>query len=106
MKSSALILAGAVAFDLGILVVAGQAAEAPTAPAAAPAAPGRGKVFAKVEIDHLYLKVDAVNTARACDHKHGKVVVVEGVSMCRLPAQGAPAPGGRGGPAIPRPDEK
>ncbi len=51
MKSSALLLAGAVAFDLGILVVAGQAAEAPKAPAAAPTAPGVSLNFAKVEID-------------------------------------------------------
>lgn len=106
MKSSALLLAGAVAFDLGILVVAGQAAEAPKAPTAPRAAPGLSLNFAKVEIDHLYLKLDAVNTARACDHKHGKVVEIEGVSMCRLPARGAPAPGGRGGPAVPQPDEK
>ncbi len=38
--------------------------------------------------------------------KLGKVVEVEGVSMCRLPAQGAPARGGRGAPAVPQPDEK
>lgn len=95
MKSSAILLAGAVAFDLGVLIVAGHAAEAPKAPAAAPAATARGKVFPKVVIDHFYLKVDAVNTARACDHKHGKVVEVEGVPMCRLPAKAAPQPDGR-----------
>lgn len=104
MKKTAIILAGAVAFDLGVLVVAGQAAEAPKAPAAAPAATARGKVFPKVEIDHFYLKVDAVNTARACDHKHGKVVDVAGVAMCQLPAKAGPAQDGRGARSVPIPD--
>lgn len=95
MKKTALILAGAVAFDLGVLVVAGQAAEAPKAPASAPVAPGVSLNFAKVEIDYFYLKVDGVNTARSCDHKHGKVVDVAGVPMCRLPVKAAPKPDGR-----------
>lgn len=95
MKKTAIILAGAVAFDLGVLIVAGQAAEAPKGPTTAPTAPGVSLNFAKVEIDYFYLKVDGVNTARSCDHKHGKVVEVSGVPMCRLPNKAAPKPDGR-----------
>ena len=100
MKTSAIILAGAVAFDLGVLVVAGQAAEAPKAPkapaaATAPVAPGVALNFEKIKVDYIYIKVDLLNTVKSCEHKHGKVVEVEGVAMCRLPNKAAPKPDGR-----------
>lgn len=104
MRKSVILLAGAVAFDLGVLVVAGQAAEAPKRPTSTPAAPSLSLNFIKIDIDHSYLKLDGVNTARSCDHKHGKVVDVAGVPMCQLPVKGASTPGGRGTPAVPNPD--
>lgn len=106
MKKTAIILAGAVAFDLGVLVVAGHAAEAPKAPAAAPATEGVSLNFAKIKVDYIYMKLDAINTARACDHKYGKVVDVAGMPMCQLPAKAAPAPDSRGTRAAPVPDGK
>jgi hypothetical protein len=93
MKKTAIILAGAVAFDLGVLVVAGGAAEAPKRPTST--VPSLSLNFVKIDIRHIYLKLDAVNTARDCDHKHGKVVDVEGVPMCQLPNKAAPKPDGR-----------
>lgn len=91
MKTSALILAGALAFDLGVLVVGAQAAETPKP--TAPKADGISLNFSKVEIDYIYIKFDAVNSRQACEHKSGKVVDVKGIAMCQLPKTAAP--GGR-----------
>ena len=103
MRKSALILAGALAFDLGVVVVAAQAAEIadPTkCEAGAPGARGgacKGKHFP----DALLLKIDRVNTVDACKHKGGTVLVVANLPMCRLSAPAA-APG-RSTPVVSRP---
>ncbi|MDP1632745.1 MAG: hypothetical protein Q8L66_15120 [Caulobacter sp.] len=85
MKKTALILAGALAFDLGVLVVGAQAADAPRRPTATPGEPGVSLNFAKVEIDYFYIKIDAVTSRQACEHKSGKVVDVKGLPMCQVP---------------------
>ncbi|WP_340643795.1 hypothetical protein [Phenylobacterium sp.] len=91
MKTPALILAGALVFDLGVVVVGAQAAEAPKP--SAPKADGTSLNFSKVEIDYIYIKFDTVNSRQACAHKSGKVVDVKGIPMCQLPKTAAP--GGR-----------
>lgn len=100
MRKTAIVMAGALAFDLGILVVAGQAAEAPKAPeSGAPATTVRKAGEKPVE----YLKhkltdvlvssyaIDRTNTAQGCEHKLGKVIDVNGMPVCQLPAKPAPS---------------
>lgn len=91
----ALLGAAALAFDLGVMVVAGKAAEAPKAADGAPA-PAMTRKGAQKTTEYLKYKLDDVlvssyaidrtNTARGCESKHGKVVEVAGMPMCQLPA--------------------
>lgn len=86
MKKSAIILAGALAFDLGILVVGGHAAESPTTTQTLP-----GK-----QVDY-FLKVDGIKgestdskhkdeiTLLACTQKFGKVIDTPQGKVCRVP---------------------
>ena len=122
MKRTALILAGAAVFDLGVMVVAAPAqdrTQTPTPRTPGPASPGQGqdrtasgiRVFEDLAIigtpdTHTkygpveYLKIDGVNTIRACRARQGEVVRLEGVQQCRLPTPAAPAVGN---PNLPRP---
>ena len=97
MRKTTIALAGALAFDLGILVVGGHAAEAPKTPDGSPAGLTVRKAGEK-PIEYLKFKADAVssyaidrtNTARGCLLKHGKVVDVAGMPVCQIPAPADP----------------
>ena len=100
MRKTAIVMAGALAFDLGVLVVAGQAAEAPKAPTATPAPQATDKYIEK-QTGYLKYKmtdvlvssyaIDRTNTAKGCEHKLGKVIDVNGMPVCQLPAKPAPS---------------
>lgn len=95
MRKTALILAGAIAFDLGVLVVAGQAATAP-APASgaclkvkltdcmvtsiAPGAPVKNAPTEQISLN--FAKFDAVNTPQSCVTNGDKVTNQNGVPGC------------------------
>lgn len=105
MRRSAIILAGALAFDLGVVVVAARAAENANLTNCEVSA-GRssgGACNGKHFPDELLLKIDRVNTADACKQKGGTVLTVSNLPMCRLPAPAA-APD-RWTPLVPRPQE-
>lgn len=97
MRKSALVLAGALAFDLGVFVVAGQAVEAPKTPeSGAPTtvrkAGAKSDEYLKIKLTDVLVSsytIDRNHTARDCESKHGKVVEVAGMPVCQLPA--APA---------------
>lgn len=100
MKKSVIILAGALAFDLGVMVVAGQAAENPKGPAASQAPALTVRKAGEKPVEYLKIKmtdvlissyaIDRTNTAEGCGLKSGKVVNVAGVPTCQLPAPTAP----------------
>lgn len=100
MRTAAIVLAGALTFDLGVLVVAGQAAEAPKAPQSGAPAPLRkagtkSDDYLKIKLTDVLISsyaIDSANTAQGCKSKHGKVIDVAGMPMCQLPAAPAPAP--------------
>ncbi len=79
MKTSAILLAGAVAFDLGTMVVPSHAAS---------------DMYMKIhktsqlpteQVQFNFIKIDMTNTASVCATKGGKVVPHEGVQQCQLP---------------------
>ncbi|MDP1737009.1 MAG: hypothetical protein Q8L23_06175 [Caulobacter sp.] len=90
----ALLGAAALAFDLGVMVVAGHAVEAPKTPESG--APSTVRKAGTKSDDYLKIKltdvlvssyaIDRTHTARGCEIKHGKVVEVAGMPMCQLPA--------------------
>ncbi|WP_340643794.1 hypothetical protein [Phenylobacterium sp.] len=93
MNKTALILAGALTFDLGVLVVGVQAAEAPKSADAAPGLTVR-KAGEK-PIEHLKIKMENVLISgyaidrsavakTGCELKHGKVIDVAGSPICQL----------------------
>lgn len=99
MKRTALILAGAAVFDLGVMAVSAQAQQTirDPAPRSGPVSSGQasrpstGPGDNSGHIDHkssrtFYLKIDTVNTVRACTARRGAVVVHEGVQQCRIAA--------------------
>jgi hypothetical protein len=119
MRRTALILAAATAFDLGVMTVGAQAQQnAPTtrSTGTASSSPGQGgtgaglKTFEDLATRHegrgaasqtgwdisgdikllktVHIKIDAVNTVRACLAKRGEVVTHEGAQQCRLPDAG------------------
>ena len=99
MKRTALILAGAAAFDLGVMAVAVQAqqqTQTPLSTGPAPSGPGqeRGiKPFEDLSSRHeTYIKIDRVNTIQACTARRGQVVTHEGAQQCRIPTPDAAAP--------------
>ncbi|MBI5941996.1 MAG: hypothetical protein HY859_16390 [Caulobacterales bacterium] len=97
MRKTALILAGAMAFDLGVLVVAGQAAEAPKSPngAPAPTTVRKSDDYLKIKLTEVLVSsyaIDRTHTAKGCEAKLGKVIDVAGMPVCQLPAAPAPAP--------------
>ncbi len=100
MRKSALVVAGALAFDLGVMVVAGQAAEAPKTADGTPAsttvrkAGHKSTEYLKFKLNDVLVSgyaIDRNNTARGCEIKLGKVIDVAGMPVCQLPA----APGAR-----------
>lgn len=92
MRKSAIVLAGALAFDLGVMVVGGHAAESPGAKG--PKAPATKVINGEKWIEYLKIKIDdvlvtgyaldRVNTADACRLKSGKVIDVAGMPVCQL----------------------
>lgn len=96
MRKSKIILAGALAFDLGVMVVAGHAEEGPKGPGAAPTGAKNATAvdyFLKLdrvskhksEIEILSFRIDSINTVAVCSLKSGKVATVSGVSTCQFP---------------------
>lgn len=101
MKKPILILAAAIAFDLGVLVVAGHAATAP-APASgaclkvkltdcmvtsiAPAAPAKGLPTENLALN--FQKFDTVYTPKSCKDQGGTPTTQHGVAGCLLPGRG------------------
>ena len=100
MKRTALILAGAAAFDLGVMAVAVQAqqqTQTPRSTGPAPSGPGQDaaglKAFEDLAVRHeTYIKIDPVNTIQACTARRGQVVTHEGAQQCRIPTPDAAAP--------------
>ena len=100
MKKSVIILAGAIAFDLGVMVVVGQAAETPKGPAGPQAPASTVRKAGEKPVEYLKIKLtdvlvssyalDRTNTAEGCGLKSGKVVNVAGVPTCQLPAPTTP----------------
>lgn len=105
MRRSAIILAGALAFDLGVVVVAARSAENTnlTNCEASAGRSGGGACKGKHFPDELLLKIDRVNTADACKHKGGTVLTVSNLPVCQLPAPAAASD--RWTPVVPRPQE-
>jgi hypothetical protein len=89
MNKTALILAGALAFDLGAFVAGGQAAETPGGPTPIPV-PAPSCIGRCSNGEHIrtlaLIKLDALTTPQVCVQKGGKVVDVKGIPMCKLPA--------------------
>lgn len=97
MRKTPLILAGAIAFDLGVMVVSGHAAEPAKLPQPAPASKTAVDMFIKVgkaesaslnfsKFKTEYLKIDNVQTRQACKAGGGKVVKQNGAAACQTPA--------------------
>ncbi|MDP1632749.1 MAG: hypothetical protein Q8L66_15140 [Caulobacter sp.] len=95
MRPSAAILAGALVFDLGVLVVAGHAAEAPRAPDSEPApsvrkAGTKHTEYLKYKLDNVIISGYAMggsgggDAKAACELKHGKVIDIAGMPVCQL----------------------
>lgn len=90
MKKSALILVGAIAFDLGVVVATGHAASdgfwqtgvnKQTDDKTANAAPQA----------YVFMKFDTVNTPQSCMTRGGKTASQNGVQGCLLPGKDGPA---------------
>ncbi|MDP3656001.1 MAG: hypothetical protein Q8R45_03420 [Brevundimonas sp.] len=81
MKRTALILAGAAAFDLGVMVVASKAQQASLPPSSFSTGGSAGQSRA---VDY-FLKIDQLNSVQACVARRGEVVMHEGSQQCRLP---------------------
>ena len=78
MRKTALVIAGAIAFDLGVLVVSSHAATDPvieTRP---------HKPFVALK-SFKFMKFDAVNTSKSCATGHGTPTTQGGVKGCLLP---------------------
>lgn len=98
MRKTPLILAGAIAFDLGLMVVSGQAAEVPKGPDA-PAttvrkAGGGSQEYLKIKLTDVLIssyRINSAHTAQGCILKLGKVVDVADGQECQIPAKTAPA---------------
>lgn len=95
MNKTVLILAGALAFDLGVLVVGGQAAEAPKGADAAPGltvrkAGDKPIEYLKIKMENVLISGYAIDRSAiaktGCDLKHGKVIDVAGAPFCQLSA--------------------
>lgn len=98
MRKTPLILAGAIAFDLGLMVVSGQAAEAPKGPDAAATtvrkAGGGTQEYLKIKLTDVLIssyRINSAHTARECVLKLGKVVNVAGGQECQIATKAAPA---------------
>lgn len=116
MRRTALILAGAAAFDLGVMVVTAQARPVqdppttrrgavtdpsgtrdctdrrPGVPCTAGPAPSPAlQADGKFRHEYVFIKIDAALPLRACIARRGEVVEHEGVRQCRLPAADAGA---------------
>lgn len=115
MRKTAIILATAAIFDLGIVVVASHAQQAPDTRSCAngkhipdaqlsacrdtapfnPSGPS-GPAGQARTVD-MFLKIDRVNTVQACTARRGTVEVVEGQRQCRLSSDGASSLSGPAG---------
>lgn len=104
MRKSALILAGAVVFDLGVMVVSGQARTPPPQEANRSASTGGGSTnqwpkgnnipspqaradYLKRSDGYLKIKLDGINTRQACLARSGRVIDYEGVQQCEIQVQ-------------------
>lgn len=100
MNRSTLILATALAFDLGVVVVGAAAAETPTVSGVSTSGGGAAaglsvRKAGEKPVEYLKIKMtdvlisgyamDKSAAARsACDLKHGKVIDVPGMTVCQL----------------------
>lgn len=98
MRKTPLILAGAIAFDLGLMVVSGQAAEVPKgpdAPATTVRKAGEKPVeYLKIKLTDVLVssyRINGAHTAQDCILKLGKVVEAPGGQECQISAKPAPA---------------
>ncbi len=82
MKTSTVLLAGAIAFDLGTMIVPGHAGEFGIFKFHAPPTESVSFNFAKIDLKF---------TPAVCASKGGKVVQHDGVQQCQLPK--TPTPG-------------
>ena len=84
MRKTALLIAGAIAFDLGVLVVSSHAAPADhLKQQELKTTPDKPIVPLK---SFKFVKFDAVNTSQSCTTKHGTPTTQGGVNGCLLPA--------------------
>lgn len=95
MKRTALIFAGAAVFDLGVMTVSAQAQQTTQSPLIRPGTNAASQDQANSNRDHkhertIFIKIDNLNTVRACTARRGEVVVHEGVQQCRLPTPDTP----------------
>ena len=93
MKKSALILAGALAFDLGVVVVASRAMEAPkrsddTSSLTVRKAGEKPTEYLKIKLTDVLITGFAIDRSasakQGCILKHGKVIDVAGAPVCQL----------------------
>jgi hypothetical protein len=107
MRKTALVVAGAIAFDLGVLVVASHAAtddlKIGKANAVTTPAPAKTPLPAKAEDDFTpmkvkanvalktfkFIKFDTVNTSKSCMTSHGTPTTQGGVNGCLVPNEDA-----------------
>lgn len=86
MRKTQLILAAAVAFDLGVLVVASQAASDDYLKYGVDKS-SKASPQANATISLNFSKFDAVNTPQSCMTHGGKTTTQNGVQGCLLPGK-------------------
>ena len=87
MRKTAILIAGAIAFDLGVLVVASHAGDDLSATVKYKAA----KIAEAAPQSDFFLKFDTVNTPQSCMTRGGKTASQNGVQGCLLPGKDGPA---------------
>lgn len=97
MRKTAIILAGAAMFDLGVVAVSVQAQES-LRPSPGTVGTARGTTSnpessgpaGQTRAVDMFLKIDRVNSVQACTARRGEVVRHEGVQQCRMRERAAP----------------
>ena len=92
MRKTSLILAGAIVFDLGLMVVSGQAAEVPKgsdAPAGLTVRKAGDKPveYLKIKMTDLLVssfRINSTQTSQDCLRKGGKVVALPDGQECQI----------------------
>jgi hypothetical protein len=87
MRKTALVIAGAIAFDLGVLVASSHAAP-PPGPGPYMKVDGTAAPAYKANLalkTYKFLKFDTVNTSKSCATGHGTPTTQGGVKGCLLP---------------------